>query len=658
LSSLLPVVLLAGGTTWVAGAALIALRARRPFADSLASWGSAGWLWWLAAGGWEGARLLAFATGHRGLQVVLSAAMFPAALILAGWTATFFTLCRREPAGGPRDVPARPGDGGRLPAGLWIAMAAYCLVFVTLNWQLDRGLLIPHGDSAQYEEHLWNVTHGKGFRSYIDPTSFLGEHIQVIHLLLLPLYVLWPTQRLLEACQSVALAAGAIPVFWLGARHTGSRGAGLLLACTYLLYPPTQALDIDVDMKTFRPEAFGIPLLLLAIDRLERGRLAGMVALGLAALSSREDYALVLAPLGVWVAASALARPRGPARTASFLTGLGLAAFATAYVLAVVKYVIPWFRGDEVHYVRYFTRLGGSLESVSRNLLTNPGLLLEGLLTTKTLLYATQLLLPLGFLPLLSPARLAIGAPLFVTLCLNELSSAPYHHFHAPVVPVLFWSAAAGLGNLGRLSRRASDPDPVPPNPSAGPTRPGRTAVERWASHFAWAAALSCGLFLSPTPLGVNFWDPGSWSCWRKVYVPGRRAELFERVYRAIPRDSRVASTDFIHPRFTHHERSYDYSLYPRAVNGHKPGAPPDTDYIVIDVRGRYNTFKTPEQVPEYRDHRGDWELLPDVTDGYFIVLKRRWPARGPGQAEKAPGRRSPPGLTRRAGGAKTSRGM
>jgi hypothetical protein len=307
---------------------------------------------------------------------------------------------------------------------------------------------------------------------------------------------------------------------------------------------------------------------------------------------------------------------------------VGLAAFATAYVLVVVKYVIPWFRGDEVHYVRYFTQLGGSLESVSRNVISNPALLFQALLTTKTLHYTIQLMLPLGFLPLLSPGRLAVGAPLFVTLCLNELSTAPHHHFHAPIVPVLFWSAAAGLGHLGQHCRRSPDTDRESQNHGPGPTRPNRTVAERWASLFACTCALACGLFLSPTPLGLNYWDPGSYCYWRRVYVPGRRAELFERVFQAIPRDSRVASTDFIHPRFTHHERSYDYSLYPRSVNDHKPGAPPDTDYIVIDVRGRYNTFKTPKQIPEYRDHPDDWELLPDGTDGYFIVLRRRWPNR------------------------------
>ncbi len=69
-----------------------------------------------------------------------------------------------------------------------------------------------------------------------------------------------------------------------------------------------------------------------------------------------------------------------------------------------------------------------------------------------------------------------------------------------------------------------------------------------------------------------------------------------------------------------------------RAVNNNKPGAPPDTDYIVIDTQHYYSAIKRPDQIPEYRDHPDQWELLPDTTDGYFIVLKRKHP---PGSVDK-----------------------
>jgi hypothetical protein len=136
---------------------------------------------------------------------------------------------------------------------------------------------------------------------------------------------------------------------------------------------------------------------------------------------------------------------------------------------------------------------------------------------------------------------------------------------------------------------------------------------------------------MSITPLGLKFWDHGRTTYWRDLYVPGERSRQFAQIERLVPAASRVASTDFIHPRFTHHERSYDYSDYLRKVAGYRPGVPDDTGYIVIDVAHPYNT---PAQVQalqndphrsvrELRDEPDRWELLPETGGGYFLVLKR-----------------------------------
>jgi hypothetical protein len=147
-------------------------------------------------------------------------------------------------------------------------------------------------------------------------------------------------------------------------------------------------------------------------------------------------------------------------------------------------------------------------------------------------------------------------------------------------------------------------------------------------AQFAWTSALATGLFFSLSPLGIAFWDRDSEWYWRKLYVPGERAAQFADIQSLIPPEARVASTDFVHPRFTHHERSYDYSDYPRAVNNNRPGAPPDTDYIVVDKRDRYRAIAPaeqqihgPEDLPEYRAAPGTWDVL--VNDDYFLVLKR-----------------------------------
>jgi hypothetical protein len=167
------------------------------------------------------------------------------------------------------------------------------------------------------------------------------------------------------------------------------------------------------------------------------------------------------------------------------------------------------------------------------------------------------------------------------------------------------------LSAIAGLTVRSGEPA----RPVARDARSERIALA--ASTWCLFSALFSSSFLSLSPLGIAFWDPYSSRFWKDHYVPGERARRFPAAFSLVPQDSRVASTDYVHPRFTHHARSYDYSHY-------RPEVPADAEYIVIDTRHPYSEIKRPEEVKEYRDHPEEWELLDDRTGGYFIVLKRR----------------------------------
>ena len=630
-------------STWIVGCVWLARRSRRGLASAMTSWGLYGAVWWCLLGLWEWAWIAAVGVGWESLADLLSVTpQFWLAGCVSGWVTTFFCLASSA-AKGPLTLALSPEDGGegtgtigRSLAWLWFACGVSIVVFTTMNWRLYFNLLIPHGDSAMYEEHLWNLLHGKGFRSYLDRGLFFGEHIQFVHLFLIPLYLIWPSHLLLELSESTALALGALPVFWMTRRQTGSDKTALAAAVAYLLYAPMQFLDIEIDLKTFRPEAFGIPLLLLTLDQLERRNLRGLL-IGLAfTLTVKEDYALIFGPLGLWIAwhawrggwpLLAVSSLNGKTKTDGqecpssrrwIAVGIAMSFGSVLYLWLATRVVMPWFRsGAEIHYAGYFRKFGETPEQIVTGMMTNPALLFGELFSPATVLYAMAMLAPVAYLPLCSAGRLAVGAPLFGILCLNELAKDPRHHFHAPLVAIVFWAVAGGIprANDGlkalatRLARRGLSVD------RAIPILP-RTLL--------WTSALTTGLFLTLSPLGISFWDPGSNWNWQKLYGTSRRAELFARVLPLIPQSSRVASTDFVHPRFTHHERSYDYSGYRRQVSDYEQRVPDDTDFIVIDTQHPYSTIKRPDEVPEYRDHPDLWELLPDQTEGFFIVLRRR----------------------------------
>lgn len=516
-------------------------------------------------------------------------------------------------------------------------LGVFAICFTAMNWGLWFNLRLPHGDSAMYEEHLWNITHGKGFRSYLDQGLFWGEHIQFVHLFLLPLHWLWPSHLLLEFCESFALALGAIPVYWMTFRSSQSQKTAVLISAAYLLYFPLQFLDISIDLKTFRPISFGVPIVLFAVDQLERKRFLTASALLIFSLSCKEDFAIIVFSIGFAMLArsgwelignrrrlkneASKNSPSDSVNRRELIYGAAFLLLGPAYLLFAMNLIRSFRSGVEVHYAGYFSKFGKSTSEIIWNMLTDPGLLIGELLTVNALVYALALLVPLGFLPLCSGWRGLSCVPMFVLLCLNELSQIPVHHFHAPLIPLIFWTLAAGISTSASPLKflaeiRAKGKTDSPTEDSLSPEE-FQNRIERRGLWVA-SSALATSIWFTLTPLGVPFWDTGSNWNGATLYIPDERAEMFDRIKDLIPVSASVASTDFVHPRYTHHFRSYDYSNYARKLSAE------DADYIVIDTRHPYSSLRVPEEVPEYRKAPEDWELLPDQTNGYFLVFKRR----------------------------------
>jgi uncharacterized membrane protein len=509
---------------------------------------------------------------------------------------------------------------------LLVATIGWIAISFRLNERLYANLLIPHGDSAMYEEHLWNIWHGKGFRSYLDQGLFLGEHIQVIHLLLLPAHMIWPSHLLLELAESIALGSCTIPLFLMVRRRTGNDVAACLLAISWLFFFPMHFLDIAIDQKTFRPVCLGLPFLLWMIHSAETGRYKSAWLFLLIALSAKEDMALIAAPLTAVIALIAHWNEESDRRLRNW--SLMAATAAAAWLVAAVLVVIPAFRsGDVVHYSRYFGDLGSSPGELVRTGLTRPELVLAQLFSVRTLMYALVFFGPLAFIVVRRPVHLLAGALTFGMLSLIQLGNGsqegglppvPYHHFHAPLLPVIFWAAASAIA---AFPNHADSQWRILPQ--------SRTA----AAFLILCCCMTTGVTGSLLPFGAGFWSDQSSFGRHALYYPRpevpteqhllKRAAMATIAVDQIPMQARVASTDFIHTRLTHRERSYDYSGYDRVVNEPGKRVPGDCEYIVIDTGHRYSEIRDHADIPELSES-SDWELLPDQTDGHFLILHRK----------------------------------
>ena len=287
---------------------------------------------------------------------------------------------------------------------------------------------------------VWSTAHGHplqitGLRG--DQISRLGAHFDPILAAFAPLWLVWPSPDMLLVAQAVAVALGALPVYWLARKHLGSERAGLGFALAYLVYPPTQWLTLN----EFHPVALACPLLLFAIWYLDEGRLLPFAVFALVAATTKEEIALVVASLGIWYA---LAHRRRVAGAAVAVAGVAIA-------LIAIEVVIPHFNraGTSSFFTRY-SEVGSTPGGIVHTALTDPLKIVTTAFTGRGLTYLAQLALPLGLLVVLAPLALIAAVPELAVNLLSAATTQTSIHFHytAGLLPVLLAAAVFGAKRI------------------------------------------------------------------------------------------------------------------------------------------------------------------------------------------------------------------
>lgn len=356
--------------------------------------------------------------GHRALAPLALAGLLPA-LVLAGswnhplsvallvsifvvavhWTYGLRAACR-EP--GPRRALAL-GVLARVAPLVVAAGALLYAVYVSVHTVFEHRRFMTHAfDLGIFDNLFANALAGHPFRAVpatADASwSFLAQHTPFALYLLLPIYALAPGAETLLVMQAVVVAAGAVPVYRMGARHLSS-GIGCMLALAYLLHAPLHgAVFYDFHFITL-----AVPICLLAIDLLDEGRYRWFWVAFALALLMREDVALLFVAVG-----ACLAWAGRHTRVA-----LGASVIASIWFIALRFLVMPaageWWFADIYSELEPADWPGFS--GVVATMVSNPGQVLRSLVAGDKLAYALQLLAPLGFLPLLRPRLWILLAP-------------------------------------------------------------------------------------------------------------------------------------------------------------------------------------------------------------------------------------------------------
>jgi uncharacterized membrane protein len=327
-----------------------------------------------------------------------------------------------------------------LNRALALAVTAFAAGFGALAVLRHRSFYTGRFDLGNMTQAVWSTAHGDPLAVTNlagEQTSRLASHFDPILVLFAPLWLLWPSPEALLVTQALAIALGALPVYWLARKHLESERAGLGFVIAYLLFPATQWLALS----EFHPVALACPLLLFAFWFLDEDRLLPFAICAALACTTKEEIPLAVAGLGLWYA---LARRRRVAGIAIAIAGTAVAALALG--------VIAHYNDGGDPFAGRYDEVGGSPTGILETLVTDPLTIVRAAFDLDGLIYLLVLLVPLAFLPLAAPLALLPAIP---DLALNLLSSTDTQtsiHFHyvAPLVPALFAAAIFAAARFDR----------------------------------------------------------------------------------------------------------------------------------------------------------------------------------------------------------------
>jgi uncharacterized membrane protein len=337
-------------------------------------------------------------------------------------------------------------DAGEAAVALrvvYAGTAAYAVLFATAAVLHYSVFLSAQVDLGHMVQAVWSTLHGH----FLQFTTLgghernrLGFHVDPFLLVFVPLLWIWSNPVLLPVVQALAVASGALPVFWLARKHLDSPRAGAHFAFAYLLYPATQFSAFTIT-SSFHSVAMAVPLVLYAIWFLDEDRLLAFSLVALVAFTTKEEIPLAVGTLGIWYAVRKGRRLFG---FSVFATGLGVTLFE--FLWLIPHYSVT---GSDP-FVHRYRAVGGTPSGMAHKLVSDPGAFVHDVATGHKALYLGILLVPLVGFWLFEPLLLLGAIP---DLAINLLSNQPdqtsiNYHWSSGIVPFLIAASIFGVARF------------------------------------------------------------------------------------------------------------------------------------------------------------------------------------------------------------------
>ena len=473
---------------------------------------------------------------------------------------------------------------------LAVMMLIYIIFHSQVAIQLHEAFVTSADDLSNIDQVVWNSQHGRLLERTTGTRSLprYGEHLEPIWIALGLIYLFYDHVQALLVAQTIALALGALPVFWFARdawgkysprrddfSHSPDYLAGLVFAAVYLLSPfVARANSAEVHAMPFALAPF-----LLALFWGWQGRWKRVVPLAFLLFLVREDASLLVIAFGLWAILALRAWRAGVA-----LLGSGLAALLITVFGIIAYFADQRFDGREesIFFERY-AMFGEGPSGIVWGMMTRFDLWLELIADPWRWAFLQEFILSNGGLMLLAPTAWLLFAPHFV---LNFLSDyfAQYgslQHYGAPLVAGMMVSAILGGANALRWGRQ----QPI--------LRIGLLIL--LLSGAIWSARHA-----QLQPLANSWLQP-------PVTAHHRLLNEFAAL---IPPDAPLSIDPQLHPHFAHRPDIYRF-----------PERGENTQWILVDVTSN-RTSHPADLAREIKSLlAGEWGVVK-AQDGYLLLQR------------------------------------
>ncbi len=408
-------------------------------------------------------------------------------------------------------------------------------------------------DLAFFSQAMWNLLNGKQFVSLFG-INFFSNHSNLIALLILPFYGLWPHPLLLVFLKILSFTGGAF-VFYLIAKRSESFAPAIILMVLYLTYMPNLfGLIYEFHFESIAP--FFLFLLYFAFTR-NRKVLFFMTALILMLI--KENMPLIIVAFGIYAFFS-------KKKDRIFWSVLPVASGLLVFYFLTSTFIPYFSSADTHHYLTHYGYLGTtSIFDLTGSALANPMKVFQALFSVKNILLLNALLVPLLYLPLLSLQTLFLISPIllqhFSSTVLQEKSM--FFHYWLTVSPFLFLAMMQALKSLQKY----------------------------YSKKFQWATLVFLIL------LGMFNFHMRETEFFRRALLDMSLNQQFNKEKRSlikfIPKDAEVVATFGFLPELSRREHLYSFHKifsikYQKKV---RPFAlPKNVNYALIDYGDRWMT--------------------------------------------------------------------